>query len=379
MTTRWGIYARYSSEHQQERSIEDQVRLCKEYASRLGGEVVEIYADYALSGAHLSSRPNAVRLLQDAESGRIDGVIAEALDRLSRDLEDTAAVFKRLSFSGVRLVTVAEGEVSELHVGLKGTMNALFLKDLAAKIRRGQAGSVARGRIPGGLSYGYRVKRELDSRGEPVRGLREVDPAEAEVIRRIFRDYAAGESPRAIAARLNRKGVASPTGGEWMASTLNGNRARGVGILWQETYVGRFVYNRVRMAKDPRTGKRISRPNPPEQWQVVEVPDLRIVPDELWQAVQSIKAGYAGLAVRRRRHPLSGLIRSEATAILQAMIAHIDVHPGRKRGETVLRMQWRILQTLSLAQAVGQGKACVPLSAAMVVAEEGLEPPTRGL
>lgn len=425
-------------------------------------------------------------------------------------------------------------------------LSGLFLKDLAAKIRRGQAGSVARGRIPGGLSYGYRVKRELDSRGEPVRGLREVDPAEAEVIRRIFRDYAAGESPRAIAARLNCEGVPSPTGGEWMASTINGNRARGVGILWQEAYVGRFVYNRVRMAKDPRTGKRISRPNPPEQRQVVEVPELRIVPDELWQAVQSIKAGYAGLAVRRRRrprHPLSGLIRcgccggaftvknndqlacathrekgtcsnghtirmaelerrifralrrelerpevmtayiaefhaemkrlsgehqaararaetrlagiarrvrhlvdaiaegfrtpevkaelrrlegekvgieaelrangsadkvvdlhpaalaafrqmlsdlqaaisrdeqgrSEATAILQAMIAHIDVHPGRKRGETVLRMQWRILQTLSLAQAVGQGKACVPLSAAMVVAEEGLEPPTRGL
>ncbi len=54
-------------------------------------------------------------------------VLAEALDRLSRDQEDVAALFKQLRFAGVRLVTLAEGEISELHVGLKGTMNAPFL------------------------------------------------------------------------------------------------------------------------------------------------------------------------------------------------------------------------------------------------------------
>jgi DNA invertase Pin-like site-specific DNA recombinase len=301
--TRWAIYARYSSEHQNERSIEDQVRLCREHVSRLGGEIADIYADYALSGAHLASRPSAVRLLADAEDGKIDGVMAEALDRLSRDLEDTAALYKRLTFAGVRLVTASEGEISELHVGLKGTMNALFLKDLAAKIRRGQTGTVAKGRSAGGLSYGYAVKREIDGRGELVRGLREVNPAQAEIVRRIFREYAAGDSPRSIAARLNRDGILSPTGGEWMASAINGNRARGVGILWQEAYVGRLVYNKVRMVKDPKTGKRISRPNPPEQWQVVEVPELRIVSDDVWTAVQSIKAGYAHLSVSQRRRP----------------------------------------------------------------------------
>ena|GEM_PF-1320594 len=72
--------------------------------------------------------------------------------------------------------------------------------------------------------------------------------------------------------------------------------------------------------------------------------------------------------------------RAEATTILQAMIARIEVHPGQKRGQTELRMQWRILETLNLAKAVGQGEVrSIPLSAVMMVAEEGLEPPTRGL
>ena len=45
------IYARYSSDAQREASIEDQVRLCRELAERQGWEVVEVYADHALSGA----------------------------------------------------------------------------------------------------------------------------------------------------------------------------------------------------------------------------------------------------------------------------------------------------------------------------------------
>ena len=96
-------------------------------------------------------------LLEEAKSGKFDCVIAEALDRLSRDQEDIAAIYKRLRHADIRLVTLAEGEISELHVGLKGTMNALFLKDLADKTRRGLRGRVEQGRSGGGLCYGYRI------------------------------------------------------------------------------------------------------------------------------------------------------------------------------------------------------------------------------
>jgi DNA invertase Pin-like site-specific DNA recombinase len=148
---RTAIYARYSSDQQNERSIDDQVRLCREHAQRLGAEIVGVYADYAISGSSLRNRPEANRLLEDARAQRFELVIAEALDRLSRDQEDVAGIFKRFGFASVRLVTVSEGEISELHVGLKGTMNALFLKDLAAKVRRGAAGRIAAGFSAGGL------------------------------------------------------------------------------------------------------------------------------------------------------------------------------------------------------------------------------------
>lgn len=209
MTLRVAIYARYSSDNQREASIDDQIRLCKQRLKQEGWQLAGTYADRALSGAsHL--RPEYQRLLRDAGQGALDVVLAEALDRLSRDQEHVAALFKQLTFAGVRLVTLAEGEINELHVGLKGTMNALFLKDLATKTRRGLQGRIEGGFSAGGNTYGYDVVRELDSRGNPVYGKRLINPAQAEVVCRIYRDFVAGKSPRTIAAELNRDGIAAP-------------------------------------------------------------------------------------------------------------------------------------------------------------------------
>ncbi|WP_299919452.1 recombinase family protein [uncultured Roseobacter sp.] len=118
------IYARYSSDMQSEASIEDRVRLCAMRAKSDGHVAVETYADHGISGASTLLRPGVQRLMLDAVTGKFDAVYAEALDRLSRDQEDIAAIYKRLTFAGVQMVTLAEGEISELHIGLKGTMNA---------------------------------------------------------------------------------------------------------------------------------------------------------------------------------------------------------------------------------------------------------------
>ncbi|MCO6179279.1 recombinase family protein, partial [Ciceribacter sp. RN22] len=310
--TRAALYARYSSDNQREASIEDQLRLCRERVLREGWDFAETYSDAAVSGASMLLRPGIRQLVTDAQSGQFEVVVAEALDRLSRDQEDIAGLFKRLRFAGVTIVTLSEGQIDELHVGLKGTMNALFLRDLAAKIRRGQIGRVTKGFSAGGLSYGYRVVRKFDERGEPIRGLREIDPEQAEVVRRIFSEFASGRSGRTIAAALNRDGIPSPFGGEWAASTINGNLKRRSGMLYNEAYVGLLVFNRLQMMKDPDTGKRISRPNPPDQWQVVDAPQLRIIADDVWDAVQLRKRAYGGTRVHERRRPkriFSGLIR----------------------------------------------------------------------
>src|SRR5437764_310467 len=176
------IYARYSSENQREASIEDQVHICKERIEREGWTLTSSYTDSAMSGAS-RLRPDYQKLLQDVRAGLIDIVVSEALDRLSRDQEDVASLYKHLSFAGVKLVTLAEGEISELHVGLKGTMNALFIKDLAAKTHRGLHGRVEEGRSAGGISFGYRKTIEHDVRGEAVHGGRAIDEAEAAIVR----------------------------------------------------------------------------------------------------------------------------------------------------------------------------------------------------
>jgi site-specific DNA recombinase len=165
---RAAVYARYSSENQREASIEDQVRLCTAKIEAEGWLLTRTYADHAQSGAS-RLRAGYQKMLAGARAGQYDVLVAEALDRLSRDQEDVAALYKQVAFAGIKIVTLAEGEINELHVGLKGTMNALFLKDLALKTHRGLEGRVRQGRSAGGLVYGYGIVRESDVRGEANR------------------------------------------------------------------------------------------------------------------------------------------------------------------------------------------------------------------
>ena len=327
------LYARYSSDNQRDASIEDQLRLCRNYAGRQNWTIVESYADRAVSGASLM-RVGIQALMSDAQRGRFDVVLAEALDRISRDQEDVAGVFKRLRFAGVTIMALSEGDICELHVGLKGTMIALFLKDLAAKTHRGIRGRVEKGKYSGGNCYGYRVAKRLDAGGEPIRGEREIVPEEAEIIRRIFRDFAAGLSPRRIVSALNKSGIPGPDGGLWVESSLRGNRRLGTGILNNELYVGRMVWNRQRRMKNPHTGGRVLRLNPQSEWIRVDVPELRIIDDDLWQAVKERQAALAKAYAKQ--------ITASRNAIAKALNA---THRPRTLliGTTRLRLLRRLL------------------------------------
>ena len=272
---RAAIYARFSSDLQDARSLTDQIALAANYASARQFSVVATYEDAAISGSTIINRPGIQRLLEDATARRFDLIITESIDRLSRGQADIAWLYERLTFFGVRIETLADGQVSEIHVGLKGTMAALFLKDLAQKTRRGQIGRVKAGRIPGGKSYGYDVVRTDVERGE-----RSINETEAAVVRRIYRDYVAGKSPLATVSELNHEGIPGPSGGRWNASALLGSRKRRNGILNNELYRGVIIYNRQRFVKDPDTGKRLARENPESEWHRQDVPHLRIIDED---------------------------------------------------------------------------------------------------
>jgi site-specific DNA recombinase len=136
----------------------------------------------------------------------------------------------------------------------------------------------------------------------------------------IFEMFAVGRSPRDIARAINREHVAGPRGHEWGDTTIRGHGGRGTGVLRNELYIGRLVWNRQTFVRDPSTGKRLSRANPRDQWIEEEVPELRIIPQQLWDKVQgrlqdladsptskAIKAGKFWL-MRRPRHVLTGLV-----------------------------------------------------------------------
>ena len=320
MTKRAVIYARYSSNLQTDASIEDQVRLAMRLINEQNMELTQTYADHGISGASLL-RPGYQQLLTDARAGMFEVVVAESIDRLSRDQEHIAAFHKTMNFAGVSVITTSEGAINELHIGLKGTMSALYLKDLADKTRRGLEGRVRKGKSGGGLCYGYRVDHKRYEDGSIARGDRRIDETEAQTIWRIFEEYNAGQSPKSIAHRLNREGIPGPNGGKWGPSTIYGNWRRGTGILNNELYAGRIVWNRQRYIKDPSSGKRQARLNPEHKWVTEEVPSLQIVDDVLWKLVRDKQLSTRRLIkgnsnrtemARRPKYLLSGLLKCGA-------------------------------------------------------------------
>ena len=312
---RVAIYARFSSDLQNAASIDDQIRLCRARAARDDWDVVGTYEDRATSGASML-RPGIQRLQCDASDRRFDIVLSEALDRLSRNQGDIAHLYQNLAFAGVGIETVSEGRVNEMHIGLKGTMNALFLKDLAAKTRRGLSGRIEKGKSAGGKAYGYDVVRSLREDGELNRGDLAINPDQAAVVRRIIQAYVDGMSPGKIADMLNQDAIPGPRGPAWDKSTIHGNPKRGTGILNNELYIGRRVWNRQEFVKDPQTGKRQARPNSEAAFEYADVPDLRIIPQGLWEAAKARQQGrtikHTSAEAWERRKPrflFSGLIK----------------------------------------------------------------------
>jgi DNA invertase Pin-like site-specific DNA recombinase len=299
------LYARYSTDLQSERSVDDQFALCEEFATRNGYEVAGEYSDRARSGSSTHGRNGLRRLMDDAREGRFDLVIVEALDRLSRDQEDLAGLHKRLSFANVEIIAVHDGRADAVQIGIRGLVSTLFLADLKHKIRRGMDGLVRDGKTAGGRAYGYRP-----TPGDP--GHLQIHEGEAAIVRRIFAEYLDGRSPREIAGRLNADGVPPPRGTKWNASTINGSRERMYGIIQNPLYAGRIVWNRVRMVRDPETGRRVSRVNPQEEWREAEAPQLAIIDAETYEAARARKDARGGPhkpIVRRRKRVLSGLLR----------------------------------------------------------------------
>lgn len=277
------IYARYSTNMQTFKSIEDQVAICRAYAERHEWEVVAAYHDAERSGTTLVGRDGFFEMMAAAERGEFTVVVVEDVDRLSRNAADTHSLFQELDDLDITVCTVSSGLVSEMELAFKAVQNSQYVKQLAQKTRRGQEGTVRSGRISGSVAYGYKKAFLPDGKN----GHRVIDEAEARIVRRIFKSYAAGMSTIDICRILNAEGVPGPRNGVWNPGALTGTKAIASGILRNKTYAGEFEWGRTSRKRNARSGKVKVKATSAADRIVSERPDLRIIDDVLFEQVQA--------------------------------------------------------------------------------------------
>jgi site-specific DNA recombinase len=312
---RVAAYARYSTDRQNPLSTEDQLAKCREYARERGWLYSQehVYADSEVSGATLD-RPGLRLLLAAAESKPrpFDVLLLEDASRLSRKQADVLNLCERLIFAGVQIHFISQGidsgdEKFQLLLLARGMIDQLFLADTAKRVRRGLEGLIRRGLHTGGRCYGYRSRKDSD-------GTRlEVCEPEAIIVRRIFQLYANGMSLKAISKKLNADGITSPQphkgriSRSWCPSSIRT-------MLRNERYTGRVIWSRRHKVRDPKTGRRAYRTKEGDKpIEGANQPELRILPDELWRAVEERRELVKRVYDDAGKRP--GLLRSSAFAL----------------------------------------------------------------
>ncbi|MBZ5614699.1 MAG: recombinase family protein [Acidobacteriia bacterium] len=258
-----------------------------------------IRADSGITGQSMVGRDGLNDLIRLAKTAPrpFDIILIDDSSRLGRYLPDVLKVTDVLDNYGVSLYFAAQGldsrqpgfrQIFTLH----GMMNEQYVFGLRDKVHRGQRGRVLNGYVPGGKCYGYRnvPVEDPNRRGEYGRPavigvLQQIIPEEKAVIVRIFEMYAAGASYADIAKTLNAEGILSPQAPHkgkiraWCPSAIRE-------MLLNEKYRGVVVWNRTQTVRNRETGKTEQRPRLESEWVRVEVPELRIVSHELWQAAR---------------------------------------------------------------------------------------------
>ncbi|WP_323131726.1 recombinase family protein [Agrobacterium tumefaciens] len=170
------LYTRYATDQQDLAWIETQPDLGKQFVPRQGWHLAETFVDAYVSGSSFETRPGLQAALAVAKTGAYSVFLCLTLDRLSRDVEHSAQILKILQFHDVDLWKVhGAAAVSSMELGLRAVLRQEVLEQVRYRVRAGMKTIAKHGLVPGGIFYGYRVRREFDDSGEPVRGLRSID------------------------------------------------------------------------------------------------------------------------------------------------------------------------------------------------------------
>jgi len=260
---RVAIYARYSSENQSAKSIDDQIRVCKNYIKNNGmtHDEKHIYTDEAISGS-IINRPGLQALERAMENKEFDAVAVDDLSRLSRSNHQMLTMILKFDYHQIKIISVSDGIItdddnSKLGIHMRGLINELYLDDLKKKTMRGLEGQKLRGFSTGENVYGYKThpvgELKFNKKGKAKYDgmIHKINPEEADIVKRIYQEFTQGKSICKIASDLNKDKTPTKRGytGGWNTSTVSR-------ILKNAKYTGSWVWRISKNVRDPLTGKK---------------------------------------------------------------------------------------------------------------------------
>ena len=283
--SRVAFYSRYSTDRQKQTSIEGQERLCAAYSAEQKWLESKRFSDAERSGTTTMGRAGLFEMLAAAERGEFDVLLVEDIDRTSRDAADMHQIAKDLDELDIVICTVVSGVVTDIELAFKAVQNKEFIKQTVFKSKRGQELAVSQGRMSGSIPYGYRKVHKLDAKGQPINGLREIDPKRGSIVARIHNEFDAGRTTFEICASLNAEGVPGPKGKDWRPGALLGNRNGGLGLLRNPIYIGEYQFRKT--SRRRRKGRMKTRFTPHSERMITQHPELAIVDQDLWDRNQA--------------------------------------------------------------------------------------------
>lgn len=228
------IYARYSSHNQRDASIEQQIDAAKAYAAECGIEIIDTYADRAVSGRS-DRRPEFQRMLKDAEKGHFGYVIAWKSNRMGRNMMQSMVNEAILAEHGVKCLYTEEDfdDSAAGRFALRSMMNVdqFYSENLAEDIKRGMEYNASQCMVTGAVPFGYTIGKDKRL---------EIDEPRAEIVREIFRRYVAGDAAIDIARDLNARGLKTQRGGDWNKGSFHR-------MLHNERYTGVYIFQDLRV------------------------------------------------------------------------------------------------------------------------------------
>lgn len=310
-----GIYCRLSRDDNngnlESMSIANQRQVLMDYVNEKGWNLEECYVDDGYTGTNFN-RPDFKRMIHDAEIGRINCIVTKDLSRLGRNYVEAGYYTEEYFIEhDIRFIAVNDGidtikddnDIAAFH----HVLNEIYPKQVSKKVRQVKKKSAEQGKFMGSQApYGY-MKSPEDKH------ILIIDEEAAFVVRRLFNDFANGDSARMIADRLNREGISTPRfyhyEKEGKTNPLSEQKnvwgsATITQLLKNQAYIGNMVQGK-RQVVSFKTKK--MRTVSPENWIVVENTHEPLVEKELWNRVQEKFNRHHHTVVRRTKNDMIGL------------------------------------------------------------------------